>query len=157
MRRPSASRSLAAVGLAVLGLVAAAGCDEAEPAEAGALLLGTIDTHHFCDTAEVVEVRLRAHWQACAEGEEGCEAPPHPRAEGDRYTCPATDATHELGVSLTHPGRYRVEAVAVPTAGEPRLECFVDPETGDTRIELPRDRLWSQSPVVLDEHGACPP
>jgi hypothetical protein len=33
--------------------------------------------------------------------------------DGDRHTCPATDADRELGVSLTHPGRYRIEAVAV--------------------------------------------
>lgn len=137
-------------------LASGPGCDEPEP-EDGALLLATIDTHHFCDMDVVVEVRLRAHWQACAAGEQGCEPPPRTVIDGDRHTCPATDATRELGVSLTHAGRYRVEAVAVPTTGEPRLECFVDPDTGDTRIELPRARLWDQTPVVLDEHGPCPP
>lgn len=139
----------------VVALVLGPACDEAEPE--GSLLLGTIDTHHFCDMDAVVEVRLRAYWQACAQGEEGCEPPPRTQVEGDRYTCPATDATHELGVSLTHPGRYRVEAVAVLTVGQPRLECFVDPETGGTQIELPLDRLMDRAPVVLDEHGPCPP
>lgn len=133
------------------------GCDAPEPADPGAVLLATLDTHHFCDMDAVVEVRLRAHWQACAEGEPGCEPPPRTQLEGDRATCPATDATRELGVSLTHSGRYRVEAVAVLTTGGPRLECFVDPDTGDTRIELPDERLRGASPVVLDEHGPCPP
>lgn len=156
MRRP---RFLAA-GAVLVALAAGPGCDASEPdegADEGALLLGTIDTHHFCDMDAVVEVRLRAHWQACAEVEPGCEPPPRTQLEGDRYTCPATDATHELGVSLTHPGRYRVEAEAVLTVGPPRRECFVDPESGDTRIELPLDRLASRAPVVLDEHGPCPP
>jgi len=143
---------------AVLGLAlaTASACDAPAP-EDGTLLLATIDTHHFCDDSAVTEVRLRAHWQACAADEPGCEPPPHTVIDGDRYTCPATDATHELGVSLTHTGRYLVEAVAVLTTGAPRLECFVDPSTDDTRIELPRSRLEEPSPVVLDEHGPCPP
>jgi hypothetical protein len=132
------------------------GCDAPERAD-DAPLLATLDTHHFCDMDAVVEVRLRAHWQACVAGEPGCEPPPATIADGDRYTCPATDATHELGVSLTHPGRYRVEAVAVLTTLQEQPECFVDPSTGDTRIELSRERLLEQAPVVLDEHGPCPP
>ena len=156
MQRPRAPRWLVAAG-ALLGLVlaAAAGCDEPEPT-LGSLLVGTIDAHHFCDMDAVVEVQLRAHWQACAEGEQGCEPPPRTQLEGDRATCPATDATRDLGVSLTRPGRYRIEAVAVLTAGQPRIECFVDPETGSTQIEVTRDRL-QDAPVVLDEHGPCPP
>jgi hypothetical protein len=131
------------------------GC-EPEPDD-GALVLAIIDTHHFCDQDEVVEVRLRAHWQACPQVQRECQPPPRTVVEGDRYTCPATDATHELGVSLTHPGRYRMEAVAITTTGLERLECFVDPATGDTRIELSEDRLVGPSPLVLDEHGECPP
>lgn len=155
MPRPTAPRWLVAA-TATLALAGAPGCDEPEPTD-GALLVGTIDVHHFCDMDPVIEVRLRAHWQACAEGEQGCEPPPRTQLEGDRATCPATDATRDLGVSLTHPGRYRIEAVAVPTTGQPRIECFVDPETGSTEIELTHDRLLGGAPVVLDEHGACPP
>jgi hypothetical protein len=120
-------------------------------------VVATIDTHHFCDMDAVVEVRLRAHWQACPQAQRECEPPPRTMIEGDRYTCPATDATHELGVSLTHPGRYRMEAVAMLTTGLEERECFVDPTTGDTRIELPEARLVGAAPVVLDEHGDCPP
>lgn len=139
----------------VVALVLGPGCDAPEQADEAALL-ATLDTHHFCDMDAVVEVRLRAHWQACTAGERGCEPPPATVVDGDRYTCPATDATHELGVALTHPGRYRVEAVAVLTTLQEQPECFVDPSTGDTRIELCRERL-EQAPVVLDEHGPCPP
>lgn len=158
MRRPRAPRWLVVAGsILALGpaLAAAPGCEEPEPIE-GTLLVGTIDTHHFCDMDAVVEVQLRAYWQACAEGEPGCEPPPRTQLEGDRATCPATDAARDLGVSLSHPGRYRIEAVAVLTTGEPRIECFVDPESGSTQIELTAERLRNAS-VVLEEHGACPP
>ncbi len=155
-RRPALAQLVAGLAMA-LALVPGSGCDEPEPADDGALLVGTIDIHHFCDMDAVVEVRLRAHWQACAMGDQGCEPPPRTQIEGDRATCPATDAIRELGVSLTHPGRYRVEAVAELTPGAPRIECFVDPDTDDTKIELPAERLRATTPLVLDEHGPCPP
>lgn len=139
-------------------VLCAVACDEPEPAD-GALLLATLDAHHFCDMDGVVGVHLRARWQACAATEPGCEAPPSPAdavMDGDRLTCPATDATRDLGVRLTLPGRYRIEAVAEHTAADDRVECFVDPDTGGTRIELPEDRLADESPVVLHEHGPCP-
>lgn len=142
--------------MTALLVAAGLGCDVPEPVE-GALLLGTLDTHHFCDMDAVVEVRLRAWWQACPQAQRECEPPPHTQVQGDRYSCPATDATHELGVSLTHPGRYRIEAVALLTTGREEVECFVDPTRGDTQIELPEARLEGEAPVVLDEHGACPP
>lgn len=141
-------------GLAIAaGLVV--GCD-ASPATASGLVLATLDTHHFCDMSSIVEVRLQARWQACLEDEPGCEAPPRPEVDGDRYTCPASDARHELGVELERPGRYRFEALAIPTAGAPMAECFVDPDTGEAFVELPRARLSAASPLVLDEHGPCP-
>jgi hypothetical protein len=146
----------AAGGAIVLAAGVVGGCQAPAP-EAGALVLATLDTHHFCDDAAVVEVRLRAHWQACPQADRECSPPPRTVIEGDRYTCPATDATHELGVSLTHPGRYRMEAVARLTTGQEERECFVDPASGDPRIELPEARLLGQAPVVLDEHGECPP
>lgn len=153
----SALRRARGLGLGVaMALAVGPGCDEPEPL-IDALLVGTIDTHHFCDMEDVVEVRLRAHWEDCAEGEEGCEPPPRTQFEGDRYSCPATDGFYHLGVSLPHSGRYRIEAVAVLTTGEPRLECFIDPYTDDTHVELPRDRLLGLVPVVLDEHEPCPP
>lgn len=151
-------------GLAA-GLGVLAGCEPSEGAQEaeGSLLLATLDTHHFCDMDPVVAVRLRALWQACPAVQADCEPPQAESAvvEGDRFTCPATDAQHDLGVRLFHPGRYRIEAVAELTTGRERLECFVDPDTGDLEIELPEDRLWSeargQTPVVLDEHEPCPP
>jgi hypothetical protein len=145
-------------GLAGLWVALAVGvaCDPPEPVE-GARLLVTLDTHRLCDTSAVVEVRLRASWQACPADERDCEPPPRTVIEGDRYTCPATDATHRLGVMLTHPGRYRVEAVAVLATGERAPECFLDPMTGEARIELSSERLGQQAPVVLDEHEPCPP
>ncbi len=144
------------MGLAALVAATGSGCDAPEPDE-GSLLLATLDTHHFCDMDAVVEVRLQAYWQACPEAQRECEPPPNPEIEGDRYSCPATDPTHQLGVSLTHPGRYRIEAVAGLVTGEQVVECFVDPTRGDTQIELPEARLVGRAPVVLDEHGACPP
>lgn len=145
----------------VVGSLLGSGCDglEANPEQDGWLLLATLDTHHFCDMDPVVEVRVRAHWQACAATEPGCEPPEATVIDGDRYTCPATDAHYDLGVMLTRPGRYRVEAVAELTTGQEQPECFVDPESeaaGDVAIELPRTRLEGPSPVVLAEHGPCP-
>lgn len=140
---------------AALLALALAGCEEPSPEE-GALVLATLETHRFCDDAAVVEVRLRAHWLACPQDEPACEPPRPAEVEGDRYGCPATDATHTLGVRLLAAGRYRVEAVAHPTVGQAWVECFMDPATGDAQIEVPADRLDGQDPVVLDEHGPCP-
>lgn len=159
-RRWPADRRLACslVGAVLLPLLGV-GCSPPEPAE-GALLLATLDTHHFCDMDAVLGVRLRAHWQACPATERECEPPPRTVLEGDRYTCPATDAHYDLGVRLTHPGRYRVEAVAELTPDGELVECFVDPDSGDARIELPTERLEgdddAQAVVVLPEHGPCP-
>lgn len=145
-----------ALGLGGLLLVAtvAGGCDPAEPLDGG-LLLGTIDTHHFCDV-DTVEVRLRAHWLACAEQDPDCEPPEATVVDGDRFTCPATEATRDLGVELSHAGRYRIEAVRILTSGPSVLECFTDPATGDTGVELPPERLFGASVVRLDQHGPCP-
>lgn len=139
-----------------LGLVAvAAGCDAAAPGP-GEVLLGTIDTRHFCDFDPVVGVRLRARWVGCAEAEPGCEPPESLVVQGDRFTCPATDPSRDLGVDLLEGGRYRVEAVAEQTSMPPRIECFVDPRSGELDVDLPWSRLSDETPVRLLEHGPCP-
>ena len=135
-------------------LLASTGCDEPQRLEGG-LVLGTIEAQRLCDV-NAVEVRLVAHWLACPAVEPECEAPDPAQVEGDRFSCPAAAATHPLGVELTHPGVHRFEAVVVPTSGPPEAECFVDPQGGSIEVQLPSERLFAASPVVLDEHGPCP-
>lgn len=141
----------AGLGLVAMGVA----CDGPTPSSDQSLL-ATIDTYHFCDMDPVVGVQLRARWSACAREEPGCEPPEVLVVEGDRYRCPATDPSHDLGVELVEGGRYRVEAVAERTAGEPLVECFVDPEGGGADLELPWSRLATEAPLRLVEHGPCP-
>ncbi len=138
----------------LLGWIGLVGCDV--ESESGSLLLVTVDTAHFCDDSGVESVQLVARWLQCASDDAQCEPPDAQRIEGDRLTCPATDAQRTLGVSLSGPGRYQVEAVVMHTADPPRAECYVDPQSGSTEVDLPDDRLQGSSPVALDELGPCP-
>ena len=138
-----------------LPLLVATGCDESSAGD-GDLVLGRVDAFHFCDANGIESVRMGARWLACAADEPDCVPPPDTEIEGDLMTCPSTSPRRELGVELPGPGRYRVEALANHTAGDSFTECFVDPDTGSTEVELPRGRLDGPSPLVLEEHQPCP-
>lgn len=133
------------------------GCEpEATGPTPGALVLGTVDTAEFCDRDEVVSVQISATWLGCLAERPDCDEPTEVVSEGDRYSCPATDPQRLLGVELTRPGSYRFEAVATLTTGPPLHHCFVDPQTDEPTVELPRAAVEDGQTVRLPHHEPCP-
>ncbi len=147
-------RGLLKLGGALMLTLVASGCDSPQTLE-GSLVLGTVDAERLCDV-NTIELQLRAQWQACPEGEPECEPPEETEVSGDRFSCPSSGPTVDLGVELASAGRYRVEVHALQASGAPEVECFVDARSGDTRVEVSSDRLTDASPLTLDDHGACP-
>lgn len=140
--------------IGALWLVAGLGCEAPEPLEGG-LVVGTVDAYRLCDV-NGVEVRLLAQWQECVADEPECEPPADTTIAGDRFSCPSAEATRQLGVELASAGVYRIEVSTAQASGPARVECFVDPDSGDDRVELSATRLQEGPPKRLDEHRACP-
>lgn len=140
--------------LGALWLVASAGCDEPEPLEGG-LIIGTVDAAPLCDV-NGVEVRIVAGWLDCLAAEPGCEPPEVTSFRGDRFSCPSTDATRDLGVEVSHPGVYRVELQTSQASGPAKVECFTEGGAAEGGVELSSARLAEGPPLMLDRHGPCP-
>lgn len=136
--------------LLVLGL----GCDEPRALDGG-VIIGEIDAYRLCDV-NGVDVRLVARWQDCAAGESDCEPPSATTREGDRFSCPSAEPTRDLGVELSEPGAYRIEVHTGQVSGPAKVECFVDPDSGEDRVELSATQVREGAAVMLDDHGACP-
>lgn len=139
------------------------GCGEAGEEEAdtdggreGALLLGEVDAEGACNTAGVIESRIRAFRVGCEQGPPApCTLPSEPEAiEGDRSSCPTSDQEVLLGVDITQPGRYRVEEVWIDPVVDERVFCFA--EDGQTEILVTtQDVEEGRSRVLTRTSGPC--
>ena len=107
---------------------------ETEGPRDGAVLLGEVDAEGACNTAGVVESRIRAFRVGCEQGPPApCTLPAEPEViQGDRNSCPTSDREVLLGVAVSQPGRYRVEEVWIDPVVNERVFCFAD--GGETEI-----------------------
>ncbi|MEM9457861.1 MAG: hypothetical protein AAGF11_27020 [Myxococcota bacterium] len=135
-------------------LVIGLGCDAPQALDGG-VIIGEIDAYRLCDV-NGVDVRLVARWLDCAAGEPDCEPPPATTREGDRFSCPSAEGTRDLGVELPDPGVYRIEVHTAQASGPAKVECFVDPDSGEDRVELSATQVREGAAVMLDDHGTCP-
>lgn len=123
-------RSILLVLATAIGCASDAPSDESTstgPGEPRATILVPVP-NTVCDDPKVVGVQVRAL-------QIGCEHPPPAPCTmaadpehvlGDEATCPITDPTVTLGVVVTTPGEYQIDAVTDRTPDAPTSECYAE-------------------------------
>lgn len=136
------------------------GDPEASPGTPGTVtLLAELMPEDLCRMPEVVRITIQATRIGCEPGPPApCTLPAEAQAvEGDIATCPVTDPVRLLGVEVSQPGRYRVEAVGRFTTGESVAHC-VSTADGDPEVVVTAADLDAGSTVDLQSTGEpCPP
>lgn len=118
----------------LLALATAIGCasdapsDESTstgPGEPRATILVPVP-NSVCDDPKVVSVQVRALQVGCEHPPPApCTMPANPEhVLGDQATCPITEPTATLGVVVTTPGDYQIDAVTDRTPDAPTSECY---------------------------------
>jgi hypothetical protein len=95
------------------------------PGEPHATILVPVP-NSVCEDPKVVSVQVRALQIGCETPPPApCTMPADPEhVLGDQATCPITDPTVTLGVMVTTPGEYRIDAVTDRTPDAPTSECY---------------------------------
>lgn len=112
----------------------------------------------ICDTVGVVGVQARARRVGCEHPPPApCTVPANPTdVLGDEVSCPISDPTVLLGVTVEDPGRYLVDSVARQDGADPITSCYASSAMATDVLVTSVDLEIRAEKKLIAIGSACP-